>query len=158
MLPEETQEIRNATRTEVCRIELSAGNEANRHCFSEAMNQKSNTNASSAIIDSRTKMKPSVIKTLFIYVVIHGHALRSPAIMMPPSTFKPRVHPTTTLTILHPLLTRSLPIFAATAAKSSPTIPPQTGKLGWLTFKMCTSSANVTSQRNSSVPIISVSI
>lgn len=68
---------------------------------SGAMSRKSNTNANSVITDSRTRMKPSVIKTLFIFVAIHGLALRWPLIMMPPSTYKPRSHQTIILTILH---------------------------------------------------------
>jgi hypothetical protein len=111
---------------------------------------KSNMNVNIVPIVSRTRMKRSAIRTLFIFAGIPGPVQPS-RVITARFTLRPQSH--------------ARQIFAATAVRTfrAPTRPVRafmwrarrTGRHGWNTYRACTSSASVIKARNSSARITS---
>ena len=163
MLSKETQKVRYGAGAEVSAFSLVrlTPHDTDRSAAKGTTNQKSNTHANTATTVSRTRTKPSVIKTLFTYASILGPAPRSTVNTTAPFTLRLKfLRPTIMLPNhhLHPQTNLWHLTHVATVANNFRMILVLTGMPVQRILRMCTSSASAISQRNSSVQTTSVNI
>lgn len=124
---------------------------------SEAMNQRNNTRVTSALIDSRTKMKQSVTRIPFTFGSSTGLVPPSTVVTTMHSILPPLLHPPTILlphNRPHPLPIRLQPsTYVATAAINFQMNPNRTGMRVLHTSLINTNLVNVISRKSSSVQI-----
>lgn len=117
--------------------------------------------AASVATASRTRMRPSDTRTLFMCAVIHGRAPRCRA-TIGRSTSRQRIpaRPMRVVTVGMSSLDRDLergPAYSTVVSRQD-TLLTRTGRSGSDTFKRCTSSESATHPRSSTGPTTSGSI
>lgn len=122
---------------------------------------KSSMSAASAATASRTRMRPSDTRTLFMCAVIHGRAPRCRA-TIGRFTNRQRIpaRPMRVVTVGRSSLDRDLergPAYSTVVSRQD-TLLTRTGRSGSDTFKRCTSSGSATRPRSSTGPTTSASI